>query len=114
MRNRPAVRTAGGEVGFIHAAQQFIHLADFQRVNAAHYRMAGDSGEQFIQHILKSGAGAELDEISQDIPYQAKRVSFGCQSRDCGDHKGVAAEWFQLETETGQILEKTRQLPQPR
>ena len=36
MRDRPAVRAAGGKVGFVHAAQQFGDLACFQLVNAAY------------------------------------------------------------------------------
>jgi len=97
----------GGKVGFVHAAQQFSHLARIQLVEAAHDRMAGDTGKQVIKPVLKGCAGTDLAQVCQDVAHQSDGVLFSGHSRDRGDHQGVAAEGLKLETDSGQLRAET-------
>ena len=66
--------------------------------------MTGDAGEQPIEHVLKSGTGAELGKIGQDVAHQAHGILPGNQPGNSGDDEGVAAERLQLESDPGQVV----------
>src|SRR5215467_9750640 len=72
-------------LGFLHLAQERVHLRDGQRPVRAYRAVAGHGAEQLIAALGEHAARAVLADVAQQRARQNGRVGFGEHRRDGPD-----------------------------
>ena len=86
---RAAVVALAGALGFLHAAQERVHLRHRERTVRAHGAVAGHRREQLVAPLGEHAARAVLPEVRQQRRASAGDVAAGERARDAAHDDAV-------------------------